>query len=205
MFTGLITDVATIAQVRQTPDGRELAVRCGHDDLADGESIALDGVCLTVRERSPGGFVVAAVHTTLSRTTLGEWAPGRRVNIERALRAGDRMGGHIVQGHVDAVGDVSAARREGDAVLLDVAVPEVIATLLVPHGSIAVDGVSLTVNELPAPGILQLSLIGHTLRHTNLGDRKPGDRVNLEGDVIGKYVQRLMEPYGAPARRGVGG
>lgn len=199
MFTGLIADVATLAQVRQTPEGRELAVRCGHDDLADGESIALDGVCLTVRERTPGGFVVAAVQTTLSRTTLGKWAPGRRVNIERALRAGDRMGGHIVQGHVDAVGDVRDVRREGDAVVIDIGVPDEIERLLVPHGSVAVDGVSLTVNALPAPGVLQLSIIEYTMRHTNLGDRKPGDLVNVEGDVIGKYVQRLMEPYAARA------
>lgn len=197
MFTGLVTDIGTIEQVRDSEVGREFNVRSSYADLVEGESIALDGVCLTVRDHMAGSFIVAAVGPTLSRTTVGTWKPGRRVNLERALRAGDRLGGHIVQGHVDAVGTVRSAWQNGDARLLDISVPDEIARLLVPHGSIAVDGVSLTVNALPATGMLQVSLIEYTLRHTSLGDRLAGDPVNLEGDIIGKYVQRLVEPYRA--------
>jgi riboflavin synthase len=140
-------------------------------------------------------FTVAAVVTTLGRTALDAWRPGRRVNLERALRAGDRLGGHMVQGHVDGVGVVQSTRQEGDAWLIDVALPPDLDALMVPHGSITVDGVSLTVNALPAPGVVQLSIIEYTRRHTTLGDRAPGDRVHVEGDVIGKYVRRLLAPY----------
>jgi riboflavin synthase len=122
------------------------------------------------------------------------------LNLERAMRLGDRLGGHMVQGHVDAVGTVRRLAERDDALLIDVEVPDEIATLLVPHGSVTVDGVSLTVNALPAPGILQLSIIEYTRRHTTLGDRVVGDPVNVEGDVIGKYVQRLVAPYVASPR-----
>jgi riboflavin synthase len=162
----------------------------------DGESIAVNGACLTVRDRADGRFTVAAVVTTLGRTTIGDWMAGKRVNLERALRASDRLGGHIVQGHVDGVGTVRLVRQRDDAVLVDVAVPSEIAELLVPHGSITVDGVSLTVNAIPDSSIVQLSLIEYTLRHTTLGELKAGDAVHVEGDVIGKYVRQLMTPYG---------
>ena len=195
MFTGLVDDVGTIEHVGVTEAGREFRIRCRYDDLADGESIACDGVCLTVRERGAGWLTVAAAVMTLDRTTLADWGAGRRVNLERALRLGDRLGGHMVQGHVDAVGTVRQIAERDDALLIDVAVPAEIAALLVPHGSVTVDGVSLTVNALPAPGILQLSIIEYTRRHTTLGDRVVGDPVNVEGDVIGKYVQRLVTPY----------
>ena len=195
MFTGLVDAVGTIERVETTEAGREFVVRCGYEGLADGESIAVDGACLTVLRHAPGWFAVAAVVTTLGRTTLGSWAAGRRVNLERALRAGDRLGGHLVQGHVDAVGEVVRVEQAGDARLIDVRVPPEVAELLVPHGSIAVDGVSLTVNALPAADVVGLSIIDHTLRHTTLGDRAPGDGVHVEGDVIGKYVRRLVGPY----------
>jgi riboflavin synthase len=195
VFTGLVDDVGTIESVDSTDAGREFRIRCRYDDLADGESIACDGVCLTVRTKEPGRFTVAAVVTTLGRTNLGAWRTGRRVNLERAMRVGDRLGGHIVQGHVDAVGTIHALAEREDALLIDVAVPPEIEAVLVPHGSVTVDGVSLTVNDLPAPGVLQLSIIEYTRRHTTLGDRRVGDPVNVEGDVIGKFVQRLVTPY----------
>lgn len=191
MFTGLIMDVGTIDRVSDTDAGREFRVSCGWDDLADGESIAVSGACLTVRAYGAGWFTVAAVHTTLGRTAMGDWARGRRVNLERALRAGDRMGGHFVLGHVDDVGEVLDVQQAGDACLVDVAVPASMTPLIVPHGSITVDGVSLTVNAIREPSIVQLSLIEYTLRHTTLHALARGDRVHLEADVIGKYVQRL--------------
>src|SRR3954447_12220803 len=195
MFTGLVDAVGTIDCVTDTPAGREFVIRSRYDDLADGESIAVNGACLTVRDRADGRFSVAAVVTTLGRTAIGGWAEGKRVNLERALRAGDRLGGHIVQGHVDGVGTVRGVEPFEDAVLVDVAVPVEIGELLVPHGSITVDGVSLTVNAIPEPNVVQLSLIEYTLRHTTLGTLDPGHEVHVEGDVIGKYVRQLMHPY----------
>jgi riboflavin synthase len=195
VFTGIIDDVGTIDQAAITPAGRELRVRCGYVDLASGESIALNGACLTVRECGPEWFTVAAITTTLDRTTVGDWGVGTRVNLERALRAGDRLGGHLVQGHVDGVGQVLATAWRDDAWLIDIAVPPEIGELLVPHGSIAVDGVSLTVNEIPSTDVLQVSIIEYTIRHTTFGDYRSGSRVQLEADVVGKYVRRLVAPY----------
>jgi riboflavin synthase len=195
MFTGLVDAVGTIDRVTDTPAGREFLIRSRYDDLDDGESVAVNGACLTVYDRADGRFAVAAVVTTLGRTTMGGWLAGKRVNLERALKASDRLGGHIVQGHVDGVGIVRDVTRSGDAVLVDLAVPSEIAELLVPHGSITVDGVSLTLNAIPQPSVVQLSLIEYTLRHTTLGDLKSGDAVHVEGDVIGKYVRQLMTPY----------
>ena len=195
MFTGLVDDVGVIDRVTDTSVGREFVIRSRYDDLVDGESIAVNGACLTVRDRADGRFTVAAVVTTLGRTAIGRWETGKSVNLERAMRASDRFGGHIVQGHVDGVGTVLRVRRLDDAVLVDVAVPAEVAELLVPHGSITVDGVSLTVNAIPEPAVVQLSLIEYTLRHTTLGTLDPGDAVHVEGDVIGKYVRQLMHPY----------
>jgi riboflavin synthase len=194
MFTGLIEQVGEIESVRQTDAGRELRIAAPFTDLQNGESIAVNGACLTVREFGAGWFEAAAVVTTLERTAIGDWKKGTRVNLERALRSGDRLGGHIVQGHVDCVGVVAAVERSGDALLIDLSLPQSIEPLFVLHGSIAVDGVSLTVSELK-PGGLQLSLIEYTLRHTTLGDLKPGASVHVEADVIAKHVRRLLEPY----------
>jgi len=194
MFTGLIEQVGEVESVRQTDAGRELRVRAPFNDLEAGESIALNGACLTVREFGPGWFDAAAVLTTLERTAIGGWKAGTRVNLERALRATDRLGGHIVQGHVDCVGVVTSRDLAGDAVLIDLSLPASLEPLFVLHGSIAVDGVSLTVNELKTGG-LQLSLIDYTLRHTTLGDLRAGSRVHVEADVIAKHLRRLLEPY----------
>ncbi|HUQ99277.1 MAG TPA: riboflavin synthase [Gemmatimonadaceae bacterium] len=194
MFTGLIELVGEVERVTQTAAGRELRIRAAFPDLAAGESISVNGACLTVRDFGQGWFDVAAVTTTLDRTTIGDWAVGTPVNLERALRATDRMGGHIVQGHVDCVGRIVAREQAGDALLLDVSVPAELHPLFAPHGSITVDGVSLTVNDLRPSGV-QVSLIEYTLRHTTLGQLQPGSRVHVEVDVIAKQVRRILEPY----------
>jgi riboflavin synthase len=195
VFTGLVDDVGIIERVTPTPAGREFRVRCGYDDLTEGESIAVNGACLTVRGCGPHWFTAAAVTTTLSRTTMGAWHGGRRVNLERAIRVGDRLGGHMVQGYVDGVARVTGVRSAGDARVVDLALPPGLTDLMVRHGSLAVDGVSLTVNDLPAPDVVQLSLIDYTLRHTALDTLGEGDDVHVEADMIGKYVQRLITVY----------
>lgn len=194
MFTGLIEEVGEVVGVRQTDAGRELRIRSGYGDIVDGESVAVNGVCLTVRGHADDCFTTAAISTTLDRTTVGEWNSGTRVNLERAIRASDRLGGHIVQGHVDFVGRVGGVRRSGDSLLIDLDIPRAFETLFVLHGSIAVDGVSLTVNEL-MPRRLQLSLIEYTLRRTTLSDLEPDARVHVEADVVAKHVRRLLEPF----------
>jgi riboflavin synthase len=193
MFTGLIDAVGVVADVTDTESGREFRIDCRYDDLTSGESIAVNGACLTVRACGSGWFVAAAIVTTLRRTTMGAWIAGRAVNLERALRLGDRLGGHFVQGHVDGVADVEGVRQHGDARLVDLALPAGLAELMVLHGSVTVDGVSLTVNALPGPDILQVSLIDYTLRHTTLGDLEFADRVHVEADMLGKYVQRSIK------------
>ena len=195
MFTGLVEGIGTVEQVRDGDAGREFRIRGPWRDLKLGESVALNGACLTVRATDDDSFVVAAVSTTLDRTTIGSWNAGTRVNLERAMKVGDRLGGHIVQGHVDGVGTVRDVTRHQSALLVDLEVPHEVERLLVPHGSITVDGVSLTVNQLPTPGVVQVSLIEWTEHHTTLGQLRPGDRVHLEADVVGKYVQALLAPY----------
>jgi riboflavin synthase len=193
MFTGIVTAVGRVAEVRPEGGGVELTIEAPYDDLEPGESIAVDGACLTVTQRKPGRFVVHVVTTSLDRTRVGRYAAGRRVNLERALRLGDRLGGHIVQGHVDGVGVVRQVADRADARLLDIRVPADVAAVSAPLGSITVDGVSLTVNAIPAPALVQVSLIPFTLQHTTLGERVPGDEVHLEGDAIGKYVAALIK------------
>ncbi len=197
MFTGLVDDVGIVERVERTEAGRELRVLSRYVGLAAGESIAVNGACLTVREHGDGWFTVAAIVTTLDRTTIGSWDVGRRVNLERAMRLGDRLGGHLVQGHVDAVAHVESVHRRDDAMLVDVRLPDELEPLMVPHGSGAIDGVSLTVNARPAPGILQLALIEYTWTHTTLGALRAGDGVHVEADMIGKYVRQLVAPYAA--------
>jgi riboflavin synthase len=195
VFTGLIEGVGTIDAVSNAPAGRELRIRSQYDSLTAGESIAINGACLTVLEVGSGWFTVAAVETTLGRTTIAEWKPGRRLNLERALVAGGRFGGHIVAGHVDGVATVVSVEQAGDARLVALAVPGEVMELSVLHGSITVDGVSLTINALPADGTVQISLIEYTLAHTTLGDLRSGDSAHVEADLIGKYVQKMVQPY----------
>lgn len=206
MFTGIVEEVGRIEAVTPVANGRALriAARAVVANARAGDSIAVDGVCLTVTRHDPGGFEVEAIGTTLSRTTLGDLAAGAEVNLERALALGDRLGGHLVQGHVDGVGTVRGVQREGEHVLLDVHLPDDVAAVTVLHGSIAIGGVSLTVNALPDAGIAQVALIPYTWEHTNLRHLREGDRVNLEGDMIGKFVAHLLERRGAvPGAGGV--
>ena len=150
---------------------------------------------LTEIGRGGMGVVLKGYDPTLARTTMGHWRSGHRVNLERAIKAGDRLGGHMVQGHVDGVARVTGVRTLGDARLVDLALPPGLTDLMVIHGSIAVDGVSLTINDLPAQDIVQLSLIDYTLRHTALDTLSDGDEVHVEADMIGKYVQKLVAAY----------
>jgi riboflavin synthase len=193
MFTGLVTGVGTVELANNKADGLELSIRSDYSDLQLGESISVDGACLTVQARRGGTFSTHIIRTSLERTRFGHYAPGRRVNLERALRVGDRLGGHLVQGHVDGVGQVVRVGQKDDARLLDIRVPADVARISVPLGSITVDGVSLTVNAKPEPDIVQIALIPFTLQHTTLAERQVGDQVHLEADTIGKYVAALLD------------
>jgi riboflavin synthase len=198
MFTGIVEEVGTIRATEPMDGGCRITVGAVRvlDGLMPGDSIAVNGVCQTVVALTGEAFVVEAIGTTLSRTTLGEFDTGRRVNLERPLALGDRLGGHLVQGHVDAVGLVSAIERRGEHVLLDVAVPDVIADVAVLHGSIAIDGVSLTINALTADDTVQVALIPHTWNHTTLSTLEIGDGVNVEGDMIGRFVTHWLKRRG---------
>jgi len=191
MFTGIVSAVGRVAKVTHNGSGLQLSIRAPYKGLRRGESIAVNGACLTVERVVRGGFTAHAVETTLDRTLLREWVVGRPVNLERAVRAIDRLGGHLVQGHVDGVAGVTRVTKQGDAVLVDLQVPAEVLEVSILHGSLTVDGVSLTVNALPAGDTAQVSLVPFTRAHTTLGALRPGDRVHVEGDVLGKYVRRL--------------
>ena len=194
MFTGLITAVGEVVAVSTTEAGRELVIAAPYDDLRLGESIACNGACLTVRDFASETFTVGAVVTTLDFTAIGEWTIGTKLNLERALALGERLGGHIVQGHVDGVGTVVGTSMRDDAWIIDIRVPDDIDELLVLRGSIAVDGVSLTVVDLPEPRLLRISVIEHTMRHTTLGTLAAGRVVHLEADILAKHLKRLAAP-----------
>lgn len=199
MFTGLVDDVGTIERIGRTDAGLELRIRCGYRDLSDGESVAVNGACLTVlggghgRDDSGGWFTVAAMTTTVGLTAMDRWREGQRVNLERALRPTDRLGGHIVQGHVDGIGQVTRADKVQDAILLEVAVPHAMFDLMVERGSVALDGVSLTISAIPGPDKIQVSIIGYTAGHTTLGAARVGDAVHVEADILAKHVKRLLQ------------
>jgi riboflavin synthase len=193
MFTGIVTAIGAVARAERGADRLALTIRSPWDDLGTGDSIAVNGACLTVVERTGGAFRVDVIVTTRGRTVLESLQPGDRVNLERALAVGDRLGGHFVQGHVDGVGQIVGLRENEDAWLMDVRLPEEVATLSIPHGSIAIDGVSLTISEMLGPDTVQIGLIPFTMQHTTLGDRRVGDRVQVEADMLGKYVRQLVQ------------
>ncbi|HEY2734629.1 MAG TPA: riboflavin synthase [Polyangiales bacterium] len=194
MFTGIINHTGTIDALDKLESGARLRLRTSDDaPFVRGESVAVNGVCLTVLPE--GNLLVADVsNETLARTTLGSLASGASVNIERAMSLGDRLGGHLVQGHVDCVGELLSVKTEGEFAMYRWSVPREYAELVVDKGSIAVDGVSLTVVD-PDGISFGAALIPETLRRTNLGDAVAGNRVNLELDMIAKYVRSLVAPY----------
>lgn len=193
MFTGIVSATGKVSEIESTDDRMALTIKAPYDDLVIGESVAVDGACLTVVGRDAGWFRVEAIVTTRGRTRFESLVVGDAVNLERAMAIGDRFGGHIVQGHVDGVGTVRAVGTVDDAVIIDIEVPEDVAELCVPHGSITVNGVSLTVNAMTGPSVLQISLIPFTLDQTTLGAVCAGDKVHLEADIIGKYVRGLLD------------
>lgn len=200
MFTGLIEGMGAVERV--TPRGPDAVLAISPpwpaDELVMGESIAVNGACLTVTEISGRGFSVDVSAESLDRTTLGRLRVGSRVNLERALRFGDRLGGHLVTGHVDCVGRLEALRPLGASTVLELSLPAEHLALVVEKGSVAIDGISLTVNQVTAAGF-RVNIIPHTLAATTLSLVKVGDSVNIETDLIGKYIARLINRDEAPS------
>jgi riboflavin synthase len=192
MFTGIITDIGEVTAVIGT-DERRLAIATAYDPdtIPIGASICCSGVCLTVTELRKNQFSVVASAETIARTTLGGWKKGTRINLERALKVGDELGGHIVSGHTDGVAHLVSARKENDSLRLVFEAPAELGRFVAPKGSVALDGVSLTVNEMDG-NRFGVNIIPHTAAHTTLGALKPGDAVNMEIDMLARYVARLI-------------
>jgi riboflavin synthase len=202
MFTGIIADVGRVGEIAapaQTASGMtRITIETAFDtnEIALGASIACSGPCLSVVDKAPGRFMVEASAETLARTTIGGWRVGTRVNLERALKAGDELGGHLVSGHVDGVATVVASRRDEGSLRLSIEAPAALARFVAAKGSVALDGVSLTVNEVEG-AVFGVNLIPITQRLTTLGEAAAGTRLNMEIDLLARYVARLMEGAGA--------
>jgi riboflavin synthase len=200
VFTGLIEDVGTVDSIEAGADGVRLRIGTGlGGEVTPGDSVAVNGVCLTATSADADGFQAEAMNQTLDVTALGGVEAGARVNLELAMRASDRLGGHIVQGHVDGVGEVVSVADDGFARRVRVALDAHLLRYVVAKGSIGLDGVSLTVAELGEDWI-EVSLIPETLERTNLGEAGPGGKINIECDVIAKHVERLMAPFAGKER-----
>jgi len=193
MFTGIITDLGRVGAIARSGDMRA-RIETGYDTagIDIGASIASDGVCLTVVDLGPGWYDVDISAETLSKTNLGDWTVGHRINLERALKVGDELGGHIVSGHVDGVAEVVSVKDEGDSTRVSLRAPKDLARFIAPKGSVALNGTSLTVNEVEGE-TFGVNLISHTKAVTNWGTVRVGDRVNLEIDTLARYVARLNE------------
>lgn len=205
MFTGIIAAVGVVERVDQLDGARRIRFGAGApvlDGLERGDSVAVDGACLTPVTVDHDGFEVEAVLSTLERTVAGLYRPGSRVNLERALALGERLDGHLVQGHVDGLGRLERVEVRGETRFLTVRVPPEVHGATILHGSIALNGVSLTVNALDEPDLVQIAVIPHTWSHTNFADLRPGDPVNVEGDLLGKYVGRMLANRTGGARQG---
>ncbi len=201
MFTGIVEDVGTVRAVEKKQDDAALSIevcKIDSEDLQLGESIAVNGVCLTVVSAAGGSFSVEVSRETLSRTGLSNLDAGSRVNLERSLRAGDRMGGHIVTGHVDGVGVVESISPVGECLVFCFSLPESLASYVVEKGSIAVDGVSLTVNSVQGTEF-SVNIIPHTQKETIFSELRTGSEVNVECDIIGKYVEKMLAGRGGSA------
>jgi riboflavin synthase len=193
MFTGIVSELGEVESIDSSDEGARIRVRAKlASELEPGDSVAVNGACLTATTTDNGSFEADVMRQTLGLTTLGELESGGRVNLELPLRASDRLGGHVVQGHVDGAGTVASIEPDGFAKRLRVELPEDLSVYVVERGSVAVEGVSLTVSAA-GPGWLEVSLIPETLERTTLGDRKPGDRVNLEVDVMARYLRGMLE------------
>jgi len=196
MFTGIVREVGEVEAIERTAAGARLRIRAGFSgELGLGDSVSVAGACLTVAEQAGDGFTTDVMNQTLGLTTLGSLDAGAPVNLEPALRAGQPLGGHLVQGHVDATGEVATLEPDGIARRLRVTLPGDLARYVVEHGSIAFDGVSLTVAGLEGD-LVEVSLIPETLERTTLGGVAPEDRVNVEVDLVARYVERLMPSFG---------
>lgn len=193
MFTGLIEEIGAVRQVLTNSEGRLFTIGAEKvlEGLSIGDSVAVDGVCLSVVEVRNDGFVVQAVQETIRRSTLRFFQVGTKVNLERALRSGDRLGGHFVQGHVDGMAVISGLLRSGQSAMLDLNLPADLMKYLIVKGSVAVNGISLTVAERSGTAV-SIALIPLTLRETNLGLKKVGDYVNIEVDLMAKYIEQLL-------------
>ncbi|GMV07219.1 MAG: riboflavin synthase subunit alpha [Gemmatimonadota bacterium] len=198
MFTGIIETTGLVAEARDLDTTRRFVVRAEAFEgaLEPGDSIAVDGACLTAVAVDGATFAVDVIGTTLERTIAGGYGEGARVNLERAMAMGARLDGHLVQGHVDGVGHLEQVREDGEYWLMDFRIPRDVAETTILHGSIALNGVSLTVSDMPAPDVVRIGIIPFTWEHTNLGALAPGGRVNVEGDLIGKYVGRILAVRG---------
>ena len=201
VFSGIVQAVGVVERIEREAAGVRLVIRAGFErDPAPGESVAVNGVCLTAERAAEGRFEAVAVEETLRRTTLASVAPGSRVNLERALRVGDPLGGHWVQGHVDGVGTVRALRRAGSDVRLEVEIPDALGRFVAEKGSIALDGVSLTVADWHEPRAA-MALVPYTLAHTIASGYAAGDRVNVEVDLLARYLERLLDGRGVALPR----
>ncbi|MBV9552738.1 MAG: riboflavin synthase [Alphaproteobacteria bacterium] len=198
MFTGIITDVGKVEEARHGDGLLTVTIATAYDTakIALGASIGCSGVCLTAVTLEPGRFTVEVSSESLARSTIGDWCPGTRVNLEQAMRLGDEMGGHLVQGHVDGVARVTGRQPDGESVRFAFDVPAALAPFIAPKGAVALDGVSLTVNEVDGHRF-GVNIIPHTLAHTTFGEARSGTRMNLEIDLIARYVGRLLDARGA--------
>ncbi len=204
MFTGLVEGLGEVIAKNPLRKGYRLELRAPFDlsETQLGDSIAVNGACLTVVDLKGASFAVDVSPETLQRTTLGHLKVGEKVNLERALRLGDRLGGHLVSGHIDGIGQVISREDKGDFIFFKIRIPTDLTRYVIEKGSIAIDGISLTVNGVSDSEIF-LAIIPHTAEITTIGQRRPGDLVNVEVDLIGKYVERFLKPYISSAKKGI--
>ena len=203
MFTGIVEEMGVLSRVEEREAGRRIRVEAPDlaDHLSPGDSVAVDGACLTAVEVGDRGFLSDVIATTISRTIAKSYTEGSKVNLERALRLGDGLEGHLVQGHVDGVGTLVSVESVGETRIMDFRIPREVADLTILHGSITLNGISLTVSDLPGEDVCRIGVIPHTWHNTNLHALNPGDPVNVEGDLIGKYVGKLMSARSGPGSR----